>query len=131
MTALALVLTAAVAGAPPFAPGAASRLDRRPPSGATSTTAPAFLRTDLERELWDAVVLLEGDVETATVARASCETALAEALDIAAVPLVAPSSPALEDGAIARWVWPALALTLAATTGLALGLWLEERSDRP
>lgn len=91
------------------------------PAASTSTSAPG-LSTPLERELWHAVVLLEGDVETATTARASCEQALNEAL------VVPEASPVHVDDQGPGWVTVAAGVALGITSGLVIGLLIDKEA---
>ena len=70
--------------------------------------------TELECELWEGIVLLEGDVRTATIAIETCEGELA-LWKQAAPPLVAPASTSGTGGL--RW----LEITLALAGGIVVG----------
>lgn len=85
----------------------------------TRTSTASGLTTPLERELWRALVLLEGDTETATRALASCEDTL-HAITTPARPEVVGLP---QDGP--GWVLFSVAVVLAVGSGLALGLLLD------
>lgn len=87
----------------------------------TATTASPFT-TELERDLWATVVLLEGDTETATRALAACEIELARPL----VPTPRPAIPTAQ--AAFEWHWP-IAVLAALASGIAFGLLLDSDSE--
>lgn len=88
-------------------------------SRAQSTEAPTFA-TELECELWTAIVLLEGDVRSATTALAACDEAIAElaARPPVVVPVIRePASHRVRDSPVVD----AAALFASAGAGAGAG----------
>lgn len=81
-------------------------------STSTAADAPVFA-TDLERELWETVVLLEGDLATATVALGGCETKRGRC-ELAALEPPPPPPPG-DDAPTWWWVVAGLAAVLGAS----------------
>lgn len=121
MKLLVLTLAATLAlGAP--GRGVTVLEERRPAAEASplqhaDTSTGAAFSTDLERGLWQALVLLEGDVKTATRSLAACETHLAEL----EAPPPPPPSPAPRGLDVPPWVLGAL-VGLAAAGGFTAGV---------
>lgn len=78
-----------------------------------SSTRPTFA-TELECELWEGIVLLEGDLKTATISATACENKLA---------LLTPEAVPDDLTGPPWWFW-GLAIVAAAAGGLAAGYFL-------
>ena len=87
---------------------------------APSGDLPTF-ETETECELWETVVLLEGDVRTATSALDACQRAQGRLRALPALPTapVLPAPPPTTDRP--SWPWVVLLIAAAAAGGAAVG----------